>query len=165
MPENLKFEIERKWLLSSLPDAVMGITPIEYERYFLPSEQGEEIRIQKVGDKYTYQKKIEVPGVGRERAEDRGISEEEFLELKKTAIGSILRTRYDLSSIVAIQVYHGKHEGLIRYEVEFQSVDESEAFQPEPWAGREITDSPLGRDSRLLFMSDDEFQEELRRYS
>jgi CYTH domain-containing protein len=161
MLEKFKFEIERKWLLSSLPDVAAGITPIEYERYFLPSEPAEEIRIQKVGEKYTYQKKIEVPGVGRERVEDREISEEEFLNLKKGATGSILRTRYDLAPNVSIQVYHGKHEGLIRYEVEFQSVDESEAFQPEPWVGREITDSPLGRDSRLLSMSDEEFQKEL----
>lgn len=161
MTQKLKFEIERKWLLAELPDIVSGVVPVEYERYFLPSNQGEEIRIQKKGNKHTYQRKVEVPGVGRERAEDREIGEAEFLELKKTAVGSILRTRYDISPMVAIQVYHGEHEGLIRYEVEFRSVEESQAFEPESWLGREITDSSLGRDSRLLSISRDEFEKEL----
>lgn len=165
MPEKLKLEIERKWLLMSLPDSVSGIIPVEYERYFLPSKSGEEIRIQKKGDKYTYQRKVEVSGVGRERAEDKEIPETEFLELKETATGSILRTRYDLSPMVAIQVYHGEREGLIRYEVEFGSLEEARNFQPEPWVGQEITDSPLGRDSRLISMSSDEFEQELKRYS
>ena len=165
MTQKLKLEIERKWLLAGLPDMVSGIVPVEYERYFLPSNSGEEIRIQKKGNKRIYQRKVEVPGVGRERAEDREIVEAEFLELKKTATGSILRTRYGLSPMVAIQVYHGEHEGLIRYEVEFQSVEEAQAFEPEPWVGREITNSPLGRDSRLLSMSRDEFEQEMKKHS
>ncbi len=156
-------EIERKFLLSTLPD-VNGIAPIEYERYFLERGNGVETRVQKKGNKYTYEKKIEKEGIGRERAEEREISEEEFNTLKKTASKAILRTRYDTSPLIAIQVYHGDYEGLIRYEVEFNTVEEAQAFVPEPWLGKEITNSPLGRDGKFLDLSREEFLLELKKF-
>lgn len=156
-------EIERKFILKTLPD-VSGITPVKYERYFLERGNSIETRIQKKGDKYTYEKKVEKEGVGRERAEEREISEEEFNTLKKTASKAILRTRYDISPLIAIQVYHGDYKGLIRYEVEFNTVEEAQAFVPEPWLGKEITDSPLGRDGKLLDLSREEFLLELKKF-
>ncbi|MBI5126743.1 MAG: hypothetical protein HZA80_03205 [Candidatus Taylorbacteria bacterium] len=160
----LQLEIERKFLLSKLPD-VSAITAIPYERYFLERTKEVEVRIQRKGNIFTYQRKVEVPGIGRERSEDHEISEEEFNKLKITASKAILRTRYDLSPMIAIQVYHGDHEGLIRYEVEFPTSEDATKFQPEPWMGKEITDSPLGRDGKLLDLSPEQFTAELARYS
>ncbi|MBP9701453.1 MAG: hypothetical protein KBD47_00545 [Candidatus Pacebacteria bacterium] len=156
-------EIERKFILSKLPD-VSGIIPMEYERYFLERGSGIETRVQKKGNKYTYEKKIEKEGVGRERAEEREISEEEFNTLKKTASKAILRTRYDISPLIAIQAYHGDYEGLIRYEVEFNTVEEAQAFVPESWLGKEIIDSPIGRDGKLLDLNREEFLLELKKF-
>lgn len=156
-------EIERKFLISKLPD-VSGIVPIEYERYFLERSNGIETRVQKKGNKYTFEKKVEKEGVGRERAEEREISEEEFNTLKKAASKAILRTRYDISPLVAIQVYQGDYEGLIRYEVEFNTVEEAQAYVPESWLGKEITESPLGRDGKLLDLSREDFLAELKKF-
>ncbi len=156
-------EIERKWLLSALPASAAGITPVVYERYFLASALGQEIRIQKKGDRFIYERKIEIPGVGRERAEERDITEAEFETFRKTASKAILRSRYDLAPGVAIQVYHGDYAGLIRYEVEFENAEAAQAFVPESWFGREITDSPLGRDARLLKLNPEEFRAEMTR--
>lgn len=160
----LQIEIERKFLLPKLPD-VSKITAVPYERYFLERSIDVEIRIQRKGNVFTYQRKVEKPGIGRERSEDREISEEEFNRLKRTASKAILRTRYDLSPLTAIQVYHGEYEGLIRYEVEFTTPEEAQAFQAEPWMGKEITNSPLGRDGKLLDLSPKEFAAELVKYS
>jgi CYTH domain-containing protein len=164
MPDaKLKTEIERKFFPKTLPD-LSGVAPVAYERYFLERGNGVEVRIQRKGTKFTYQRKTEVAGVGRSRDEDREISAEEFERLKVGASAAIVRTRYDLPPLVALQVYGGAHEGLVRYEVEFPSTEAAAAFVPEPWMGEEITESPLGRDALLLDLTPEEFRRQLARY-
>lgn len=48
-----KNEIERKFYVKKMPD-LSGIQPLFYERYFLKSTAGEEIRISKVNNSYKY---------------------------------------------------------------------------------------------------------------
>ncbi|HLC32946.1 MAG TPA: hypothetical protein VJJ82_03905 [Candidatus Nanoarchaeia archaeon] len=59
-------------------------------------------------------------------------------------------------------MYHDKYEGLIRAGVEFKTLEEANKFTPLAWFGKEITENPLGRDSRLLDISTKEFEELLR---
>jgi adenylate cyclase len=39
-----------------------------------------------------------------------------------------------------VDVYADAHEGLLTAEIEFPSVEASEAFTPPEWLGREVTD-------------------------
>ena len=154
----MKNEIERKFFVKDMPD-LSGIEPLHYERCFLKRENGVEERISKVSDKYVYEKKAEISELERSR-EKKEITEEEFNQLKLKASEAIIRDRYNISSSpeIAIQIYHGRFEGLIRAEVEFETEDEASAFAPPSWMGKEMTGLPIARDSKLLDLSEDEFQ-------
>lgn len=154
-------EIERKWILSKLPD-VSNQVPIPYERHFLFIGEGIEVRIQKKGDKYEFERKVESNNLTR-TGEKFEITEAEFNHFKQYAVGSIERESYIVEGI-SVKVYKGKHSGLIRAEVEFSSEEEAERFKPLDWFGEEITDSPIGKDKKLSQLGSEEFNQLLRNY-
>lgn len=153
-------EIERKWILSSLPD-VGNQLPVHYERHFLFIGEGVEIRVQKKGDKFEFERKVESNDLTRV-GEKFEITEAEFNHFKQNAVGSIERESYIVEG-VSVKVYKGKHSGLIRAEVEFNSEEEAEKFKPLDWFGEEISDSPLGKDKKLSQLSSEEFNQLLKR--
>lgn len=151
-------EIERKFYVKHLPD-LSNITPIHYERYFLRRDGGVEECITKSGDRYAYERKVEVSTLERTR-EKRIISEQEFEQLKRSASEVIERERYDISEDpkISIQIYKGRFKGLVRAEVEFPSEEVAKAFMPLEWMGEEMTGLPIARDSKLLDLSPEEFR-------
>ncbi len=154
-------EIERKWILSKLPD-VSNQVSIPYERHFLFIGEGIEVRIQKKGDKYEFERKVESNNLTR-TGEKFEITEAEFNHFKQYAVGSIERESYIVEGI-SVKVYKGKHSGLIRAEVEFSSEEEAKRFKPLDWFGEEITDSPIGKDKILSQLGSEEFNQLLRNY-
>lgn len=152
-------EIERKFLVRVMPD-LSGLAAIPYERYYLKVTPSFEDRIQRVGDRYEREKKKGVSNLER-TSEKQEMSKEEFESLMVIASGGIVRDSYLVSEDpeITIKVYHGKYEGLVRAELEFDSVDEAKNYQPEDWMGREVTNSSLGRDSQLLGLSEEEFND------
>ncbi|HBT74474.1 TPA: hypothetical protein DEB29_00470, partial [Candidatus Wolfebacteria bacterium] len=114
-------EIERKFFVKEMPD-LSGIHPLHYERYFLERGAGKEVRISKVNDSYVFEEKSEVSDLERTRTK-KETSREEFERLKENASEGIVRDRYAISSNpdIAIQIYHGRFDGLVRVEVEFDS--------------------------------------------
>ncbi len=166
---SLKNEIERKFYVKTMPD-LAGIKPQKYERYFLERGNGTEIRISKVDDTYKYEVKREISSLERTR-EKREITKEEFDRLKQGAHEAIIRDRYNISSNphispqIAIQIYHGRFEGLIRAEVEFETQEEALAFVPLPWMGDEMTGMPIARDSKLLDLTEEEFGKYINKYT
>lgn len=152
-------EIERKFFIEEMPD-LSKLTPVRYERYYMRCGDGIEERVQKKGGVYEYEFKREVSVLERTK-EKRVISELEFNTLRAKSGKAIIRDSYMLSSGISIKVYHGDYEGLVRAEIEFDSTDDAIHYKPEPWMGREITQSKLGRDSALLSMNDKEFKKVL----
>ncbi len=150
-------EIERKFLVKELPH-LSGIEKIGYERYFLFNENGIELRVQRKGEKYELERKVKVSDIERTR-EKITLTEAEFTVLKTLGQESILRDSYTFSESpnISLKIYHGKHKGLMRAEVECDSVEELADFTPLPWFGEEITHSPLARDAELLKLSGEEF--------
>lgn len=155
-------EIERKFFVREMPD-LSGIEPLYYKRYFLRREKGIEERISKVNDKYIYEQKVEISSRERSR-EKKEISKEEFDRLKEKASEAIIRERYDISTNpkVSIQIYHGRFEGLVRAEIEFETEERAQSFIPLSWMGKEMTDLPIARDSKLLDLTSSELQEYLK---
>lgn len=149
-------EIERKFLIAQMPD-LSNKSPMRYERYYLKRDNGIEERIQKKGDLFEHELKKEISSLERTK-DKKEISEQEFEKMKTGASEAIIRDGYKIDDQVSIKIYHGKFKGLKRAEVEFDSRDEATAYIPESWMGKEITDSPLGRDSALLDLSAEEFQ-------
>ncbi len=148
-------EIERKFLVKELPD-LSGLHRIRFERYYLSISDTIEERIQKTNKGYSYEKKVAIDNLSRS-TEKKEISEGEFEKLKSSSSSAIIRDSYALSTNVSIKIYRGTYEGLVRVEVEFSSKDEADSYIPETWMGHEITNSPLGRDSRLLKLDADTF--------
>lgn len=154
-------EIERKWILSRLPD-VGHQSPVPYERHFLFIGERVEVRIQRKGEKFEFERKVESNDLTRV-GEKFEITEAEFNHFKQNAVGSIQRESYIIEG-TSVKVYKGKHSGLIRAEVEFSSEKEAKRFKPLDWFGKEITDSPLGKDKKLSQLSSEEFNQLLRNY-
>jgi len=152
-------EIERKWFIKIIPD-LTGLQSIPYERHFLYIGADIEIRIQKKGDKYIFERKQEVNDLTRDNT-IFDITQAEFEALKKLSIKSIIRHSYPLHSIPggSLKMYQGDFEGLVRAEIEFDSEDEANAFIPPTWFGKEITNSALGKDKKLVQLSKEEFKE------
>jgi len=151
-------EIERKFLIKRMPD-LSNFESVIYERYFIFRNDVVEMRVQKKGEKFEIERKEMVSGLSAEKTK-LVISEPEFEKLKQLGSEAILREGFFVSSNpdVSIKIYHGKHEGLKKIEVEFSSEAEARAFQIPDWYGEEITDSIVSRDSKLLDLSDEEFK-------
>jgi CYTH domain-containing protein len=152
-------EIERKFFLKSLPSDIDLTSKTTYERHFLKIGPDEELRIQRKGDKYFLERKAINSKLSSTKSVTP-ISIEKFNELRQDAVASIERDSYKVSNIqnATIKVYQGRFEGLIRLEVEFQSVADATHFSPPDWSGIEITESDLGRDSKLVGLSYPEFR-------
>lgn len=151
-------EIDRKFFVKEMPD-LSGITALSCERYFLERGDGHETRISKVGDSYIYEDKSEISSLERAGIK-KELTREQFESFKKSSSEMIIREQYNLSTNpdIDIQIYHGRFEGLVRAEVEFNSEQEARAFIPPGWMGKEMTRLPIARDSKLLNLSDEEFK-------
>jgi adenylate cyclase len=154
-------EIERKWIVKELPN-VSGQTPLQYERYFLFNADGIEVRIQRKGDKYEFERKVEASELTR-TGQKFEISEAEYSLFQELSIGEIIRESYIVNN-VSVKVYKGKHKGLIRAEIEFESEEEATTFEPLDWFGEEITNTDLGKDKKLMNLDERMFQSLLDEY-
>lgn len=132
-------EIERKFLIDKIP-----LTLTEYkcdkikQGYFsiVPEK-----RVRKRGDLYILTEKGEGDLVREEREQiiDKKMGEELF-ELSKTYI--IEKTRYYVpfgEYTIELDVYEGRHAGLVVAEVEFPSEQAALNFVPPQWFGQDIT--------------------------
>lgn len=164
MSEN-NTEIERKFLVKKLPD-LSGLEHVKYERRYIYRANGVEIRVQKKGQKYEFERKVETSKLIR-KGQKFKITEEEFNYFKSLSTHEIIRDSYQVSDNpeISLKIYHGKYEGLVRAEIEFESEKEATNFEPLDWFGEEITDSPTGRDGRLIELSEEEFKKLINKQS
>ena len=51
--------------------------------------------------------------------------------------------------MLELDVYHGRLEGLLTAEVEFDAVAAASAFVPPDWLGRDVTDDPRYKNKKL----------------
>lgn len=160
-------EIERKFLATNLPPSVLhNVSPTRYERYYLSLEPVEK-RVQRVDDRYYYEEKRQISDLSHAKLK-KEITVGEFNELRKHAQipTAIVRDSYAItdSPHMSIKMYHGAYEGLIRAEIEFRTEDEATDYTPPSWITAEITNTPLGKDSRLITLKPAEFQCQLTKF-
>ena len=135
-------EIERQFLIDKLPHL-----PIDYETIrqgyvaLLP-----EIRIRRIGyDNFTLTVKR---GAGLVRDEwEKAISRQEFESLAERLMPGtrmIKKRRYRLplenGLIAELHIHNGHLAGFSYVEVEFDTVEDADVFEPPSWFGREVTD-------------------------
>ncbi|HEX5608553.1 MAG TPA: CYTH domain-containing protein [Solirubrobacterales bacterium] len=136
-------EIERKFLLRDLPAELReGPGQAIEQGYLAIHADGTEVRVRSAGGRCTLT--VKAPG-GLSRAEvELEIGRDRFCSLWPLTAGRRLRKRRstaELSGGVILEVdrYQGALSGLVIAEAEFGSEDESAAFEPPPWLGREVT--------------------------
>lgn len=150
-------EIEKKYLILQMPN-LEGKEKVEQERYFIEQKEDRQVRIQRKNDMYELEIKSKIEQ-GKFQKEKTRITKSEFEKLKRQCEKGILRDSYCIQQNpnITIKVYHGLYEGLVRAEVEFSSIEECKNYKKPEWMGKEISDTKLGLDVRLIQMTREEF--------
>ena len=155
-------EIERKYLIKQIPN-LKTIKPIRYERYYINDNINNQIRVQKKDERFELETKIKISNAEYKK-EKQEITEQQFLQLIKDCKKVIIRDSYLINEKpnITIKIYQGTYKGLIRAEVEFDSEYEYNNFEIPEWLGKDITNTELGMDARLIKLAREDFLEILR---
>ena len=137
-------EIERKFLLTAIPDAVSSLPGVAIQQGYLAVDGDVEVRVRRAGERYLLTIK---GGAGLVRREEEiELDDRRFAALWSLTDGRRLekrRTTFALGEVVVeVDEYDGDLHGLIVAEVEFSSVTASSTFVPPEWFGREVTGDP-----------------------
>jgi adenylate cyclase len=134
-------EIERKFLVSTMPEDRGSGTPIAQGYLPLASEETE-LRVRRKGDATVLTVKR---GSGLDRGEEEvAINTDAFDALWPLTEGRrIEKRRYEIphaGAIIELDEFGGELEGLLLAEVEFDAEEASQGFEPPDWFGREVTE-------------------------
>ncbi len=136
----MSYEIERKFLLSGLPAGLDANPARRIEQGYLAVEDVE-VRLRRI-DGETVLTIKSAPGLVRVE-EEMPIEEHRFETLWPLTEGRrVVKTRYlvPVGELTAeVDVYAEALDGLLTAEVEFASVEQSEAFSAPGWMGDEVT--------------------------
>ena len=138
-------EIERKFIVRQMPENLSQYSHVEIAQGYLAiAPDGVQVRLRKAGEKRTLTFK----------RNDRGSREEREIELTPeqfdvlwpaTAAKRLTKTRYDVPFepyTIEIDVYTGRHQGLVVAEVEFADEAAAKSFQPPSWLGSDVSHHP-----------------------
>jgi CYTH domain-containing protein len=138
-------EIERKFLVRKLPDDLAARPHTEISQGYLAiADDGLQVRLRKKGGQCSLTYKRGVGPVREEREVE--LTAEQFATLWPATDGKrLVKTRYDIpfgNRVVEIDIYEGRHKGLVVAEVEFDDEESAKIFQPPDWLGDDVTGDP-----------------------
>lgn len=151
-------EIERKYLVGSLPENLDAFPHVEIEQGYLCTSPT--LRIRRMGDFFILTVKEKVHSLTSaivNREEEFFLSSESYARLRGKCEGIMVeKTRYRIpvgKYTAELDIFHGRHEGLLLVEVEFPSVEAANAFTPPAWFGQDVSNDPRYRNSWLAHNS------------
>jgi CYTH domain-containing protein len=135
-------EIERKFLVKQLPEKLKRSRRYLIAQGYLATEPGgRHVRLRKRGKTSSLTFKVG-RGAHREEREVK-LSAKQFAMLWPATVGRRLRKlRYEIpwrNLLIEIDIYRGRHSGLVVAEVEFPDRATCRKFKPPSWFGREVT--------------------------
>jgi CYTH domain-containing protein len=138
-------EIERKFLVRRLPENLEDYPSSEIlQGYLVSTDEGLQVRLRQKRDQYSLTYKRGLGNVREER--EVSLSAAQFSTLWPATEGKRLtKTRYEIplgDRVIEIDLYSGKHEGLVVAEVEFDDEESALNFQPPDWIGDDVTGDP-----------------------
>jgi adenylate cyclase len=138
-------EIERKFLIRKLPESLTSYPSSDISQgYLVSTDDGLQVRLRKSGERYSLTYKRGMGNVREEREVE--LTAGQFGALWPATEGKrLVKTRYEIpfgDRVVEIDVYHGRHEGLVVAEVEFDAEKAAKDFQPPDWLGDDVTGDP-----------------------
>ena len=144
-------EVERKWLVTELPDLGRLRGKDVIQGYIAVTSDGTEVRVRQKGDKYFQTIKSD-GGLVRGEIEIE-LTKAQYDDLWQATAGRRLeKTRYEIGlngAKIELDVYKGALTGLIVAEVEFPSVRDSEKFSQPAWFGQEVTEDKRYKNKNL----------------
>lgn len=143
-------EIERKYLIHTLPDHLEQYPKRELEQGYLCTAPV--VRIRKDNERYelTYKSK----GLMVREEHNLPLTEEAYTHLKTKIDGRLIsKTRYLIplgeALTVELDVFHGDLAPLLLAEVEFPDEESAKRFTPPDWFGEDVTFSSKYHNSNL----------------
>ena len=135
-------EIERKFLIQTLPPEILQARHFQIAQGYLANETGgRHVRLRKKGKTASLTFKA---GRSTNREErEVSLSAKQFATLWPATSGRRLRkVRYEVrwkNLVIEIDIYRGRNDGLMVAEVEFPNQASCRRFKPPRWFGREVT--------------------------
>ncbi len=133
-------EIERKFLVKTLPKNIESFPKKEIEQSYISTDPT--IRLRKSGSDFI----LTVKGSGQLAREEFELpldKRQYSALLKKAETPPVLKTRYlipvENGLTAELDVYHGKLDGLLTVEVEFETLNEAEGFSPPEWFAEDVS--------------------------
>lgn len=142
-------EIERKFLISSIPFSLEGYKCRIIEQGYLNTNPV--VRVRRDNDDYylTYKSK----GFLEREEYNLPLNAESYSHLVTKADGIIItKRRYEIpydTYTIELDVFEGSYDGLLLAEVEFPSTKEANSFTPPEWFGEDVTFDPKYSNSNM----------------
>lgn len=155
-------EIERKFLVKRLPENIDSFPHVEIEQAYLCTSPT--LRIRRMGDDYILTVKEHLTSASSaicNREEEFSLSAESFRRLSAKCESSLSKTRYRINLrsqtgdglyvglTAELDIFHGRHQGLLLVEVEFPNTEAADAFVAPDWFGEDVSADPRYRNSFL----------------
>ncbi len=134
-------EIERKFLIKTLPDLSQAKKKYIHQGYITHSDDSVEVRLRQKEDHFFVTVKS---GSGLIRREHEiSVDQQQFETLWPETQGRRIEKHRWTGQIYAqtfeLDIFMGELKPLMLVEVEFSSTEEADNFQPADWFGREVT--------------------------
>ena len=148
-------EIERKFLVRSLPDRLADYQMRMIEQAYLNTDPV--VRVRREDEDYymTYKGR----GLIAREEYNLPLNEDAYRHLKAKADGNVITKRRYLIPLggftAELDVFEGVFEGLCVVEVEFESMAQAEAFIPPAWFGRDVSEERTFQNSVLSSAAED----------
>ncbi len=147
--EDIEVEIERKFTIKELPD-LDRYDFHEIEQAYLNTKPV--MRIRRQDDEYYFTYKNS--GLMAREEYNLPLNRESFEHLVTKADGRVIRKRRYLipyeQFTIELDIFKGDLEPLIIAEVEFDSIDEANAFVPPEWFEQDVTNDPRYHNSNMI---------------
>lgn len=134
-------EIERKFTVHTLPENLGNYSFHQLEQGYLNTNPVVRVRKEDEEHYLTYKGK----GFLAREEYNLPLNKESYEHLIQKADGNIIsKTRYLIpyeKYTIELDIFHGKFEGLVLAEVEFESIEEAQAFKGPEWFNEDVTEN------------------------
>ncbi|MBR1815601.1 MAG: CYTH domain-containing protein [Lachnospiraceae bacterium] len=157
-------EIERKYLLKTIPETLDTYTHYDIEQAYLANKPVVRVRKRVSPDNKEFFLTVKSTGMIKREEVETAISEDTYNTFLEEAEGNIItKTRYiiPLDDVLKVEldVFNGVFEGIIMAEVEFPDEKAAKKFTPPDYFSDEVTFDKRFHNSNMSTMSEVEISE------